>query len=148
MGADSSKKQVESQRRRGMQNGSRPQDPVALSAGRASQELPSEQPQILKGKLTVAAVLQKAVLCLAGDCKGFLKQQRKTPSLPGAVAVGRTLENPRQPLRGEGVGFQICKPLLWVPIIVMCHLSMLCDFQTHPAACPPRRLLSLVASPH
>lgn len=38
-----------------MQNGSRPQDPVALSAGRASRELPSEQPQTPKGKLTVAA---------------------------------------------------------------------------------------------
>lgn len=89
-----------------MQNGSRPQDPVALSAGRASRELPSEQPQTPKGKLTVAAALQKAVLCLAGDCKGFLKQQRKTPGLPGAVAVGRTQENPRQPLRGEGVVFR------------------------------------------
>lgn len=46
-----------------MQNGSRPQDPVALSAGRASRELPSEQPQTPKGKLTVAAVYRK--LCCA-----------------------------------------------------------------------------------
>lgn len=84
-----------------------------------------------------------AVLCLAGVCKGFLKQQQEKPSLPGAVAVGRTQENPRQPLRKEGVGFQICKPLLWVPIIVICHLSMLCvtskliQLHVHPGCCSP-----------
>lgn len=111
-----------------------------------SQELPGELTAATgstRDAHSCSCCAESSVLCLANICKGFLKQQWKKPSLPGAVAVGRTQQNPTQPLREDGTGSQICKPPLRVPTVVMCLLSMLCvpskliQFHAHPGCCSP-----------